>query len=93
MVLIRVGPSGLVAARELRKEGYRVVVLEKNHDVGGQWLYQANVEEEDHLGRKPFLKIVVVVGNSLSGQGISIVLVEVAKKVNMSFRSHYKAYQ
>jgi len=57
MVLIRVGPSGLVTARELRKEGYRVVVLEKNHDVGGQWLYQANVEEEDHLGRKPFLKV------------------------------------
>ncbi|QCD93900.1 hypothetical protein DEO72_LG5g1976 [Vigna unguiculata] len=38
-------------------------------------------------------EIVVVVGNSLNGQGISIELVEVAKKVNMSFRSHYKAYQ
>ncbi|KAF8389756.1 hypothetical protein HHK36_024275 [Tetracentron sinense] len=37
--VIGAGPSGLVAARELRKEGHSVVVLEQNHDVGGQWLY------------------------------------------------------
>ncbi|XP_014495380.1 flavin-containing monooxygenase FMO GS-OX-like 8 [Vigna radiata var. radiata] len=55
--VIGAGPSGLVAARELRKEAHRVVVLEQNHDVGGQWLYEANVEEEDPLGRKPFLKV------------------------------------
>jgi cation diffusion facilitator CzcD-associated flavoprotein CzcO len=45
------GPSGLVAARELRKEGHSVVVLEQNHDVGGQWLYDPDVEGEDPLGR------------------------------------------
>ncbi|XP_004290726.1 PREDICTED: flavin-containing monooxygenase FMO GS-OX-like 9 [Fragaria vesca subsp. vesca] len=49
--VIGAGPSGLVAARELKKEGHRVVVLEQNHDVGGQWLYDPNVEGEDPLGR------------------------------------------
>ncbi|KAL6175454.1 hypothetical protein ACLB2K_052095 [Fragaria x ananassa] len=49
--VIGAGPSGLVAAREMRKEGHRVVVLEQNHDVGGQWLYDPNVEGEDPLGR------------------------------------------
>ncbi|KAF8389753.1 hypothetical protein HHK36_024272 [Tetracentron sinense] len=45
--VIGAGPSGLVAARELRKEGHSVVVLEQNHDVGGQWLYEPRVECED----------------------------------------------
>ena len=36
MCVIGAGPSGLVAARELRKEGHIVVVHEQNHDVGGQ---------------------------------------------------------
>ncbi|XP_028948991.1 flavin-containing monooxygenase FMO GS-OX-like 9 isoform X2 [Malus domestica] len=55
--VIGAGPSGLVAARELRNEGHRVVVLEQNHDVGGQWLYDPNVEGEDPLGRAPTLKV------------------------------------
>lgn len=55
--MIGAGPSGLVAARELRKEGHKVVVLEQNHDVGGQWLYDPNVEKEDPLGKRPFLKV------------------------------------
>lgn len=55
--VIGAGPSGLVAARELRKEGHVVVVLEQNHDVGGQWLYEPNVEGEDPLGRNTFLKV------------------------------------
>ncbi|CAN6585111.1 unnamed protein product [Malus baccata var. baccata] len=55
--VIGAGPSGLVAARELRKEGHSVVVLEQNHDVGGQWLYDPNVEGEDPLGRSPTLKV------------------------------------
>lgn len=40
MCVIGAGPSGLVAARELRREGHHAVVLEQNDDVGGQWLYQ-----------------------------------------------------
>lgn len=55
--VIGAGPSGLVAARELRKEGHQVVVLEQNHEVGGQWLYEPNVQGEDPLGRKTFLKV------------------------------------
>lgn len=55
--VIGAGPSGLVAARELRKEGHHVVVLEQNHDVGGQWLYEPRVEDEDALGRATPLKV------------------------------------
>ncbi|XP_057443116.1 flavin-containing monooxygenase FMO GS-OX-like 9 [Lotus japonicus] len=55
--VIGAGPSGLVAARELRKEGHQVVVLEQNHEVGGQWLYEPNVQGEDPLGRKTILKV------------------------------------
>lgn len=55
--MIGAGPAGLVAARELRKEGHRVVVLEQNHDVGGQWLYDPKVEGEDPLGRDTTQKV------------------------------------
>ncbi|CAI9091016.1 OLC1v1025934C1 [Oldenlandia corymbosa var. corymbosa] len=55
--VIGAGPSGLVTARELRKEGHNVVVLEQKHDVGGQWLYDPNVEDEDPLGKGLFLKV------------------------------------
>ncbi|KAF9591783.1 hypothetical protein IFM89_007113 [Coptis chinensis] len=51
------GPSGLMAARELRKEGHTVVVLEQNHEVGGQWLYDPNVEGEDPLGKDGVLMV------------------------------------
>lgn len=33
--VIRVEPSRLVEARDLRKEGHKVVVLERNYDVKG----------------------------------------------------------
>ncbi|KAK2970340.1 hypothetical protein RJ640_003308 [Escallonia rubra] len=55
--VIGAGPSGLVAARELRKEGQNVVVLEQNHDIGGQWLYDPKVEDEDPLGKGTTLKV------------------------------------
>jgi len=56
--VIGAGPSGIVVARELRREGHEVVVLEQNHDIGGQWLYDPNVEQEDDpLGRNPWLKV------------------------------------
>ncbi|KAL9227338.1 hypothetical protein vseg_003036 [Gypsophila vaccaria] len=56
--VIGAGPSGLVAARELRKEGHNVVVLEQNHDIGGQWLYEPKTEGEDPLGRgTTFLRV------------------------------------
>lgn len=34
-----------------------MVMMEQNHDVGGQWLYDPNVEGEDPLGRSKFLKV------------------------------------
>ncbi|KAJ9677499.1 hypothetical protein PVL29_022475 [Vitis rotundifolia] len=55
--VVGAGPSGLVAARELRKEGHSVVVMEQNHDIGGQWLYEPKVEGEDALGKSTFLKV------------------------------------
>ncbi|CAJ1944149.1 unnamed protein product [Sphenostylis stenocarpa] len=56
--VIGAGPAGIVTARELRREGHEVVVLEQKHDIGGQWLYDPNVEqEEDPLGRNPWLKV------------------------------------
>ncbi|KAF3966611.1 hypothetical protein ACB098_04G101400 [Castanea mollissima] len=63
--VIGAGPSGLVAARELSKEGHSAVVLEQHHDVGGQWLYDPNVEVEDPLGRNTFLKVHSSIYNSL----------------------------
>ncbi|KAK6920934.1 Flavin monooxygenase-like [Dillenia turbinata] len=55
--VIGAGASGLVGARELRKEGHHVVVLEQNHDIGGQWLYDPKVEGEDPLGKNTFPKV------------------------------------
>lgn len=63
--VIGAGPSGLVAARELRKEGHSAVVLEQNHDVGGQWLYEPDVQGEDPLGRNNFLKVHSSIYDSL----------------------------
>ncbi|KAG9439742.1 hypothetical protein H6P81_019907 [Aristolochia fimbriata] len=40
------GPSGLVSARELKKEGHSVVVFEQRSDVGGQWLYEPVVGDD-----------------------------------------------
>lgn len=51
------GPSGLVSARELRREGHIVVVMEQNGDIGGQWLYDECVEGEDPLGRDAVLNV------------------------------------
>ncbi|ONK75766.1 uncharacterized protein A4U43_C03F20310 [Asparagus officinalis] len=63
--VIGAGPSGLVSARELRNEGHFVVVLEQNHDVGGQWLYDHRVEHEDALGRLNPLRVHSSIYNSL----------------------------
>ena len=48
--VIGAGAAGLVAARELRKEGHRVVVFEQQHRVGGVWVYDDAIEEDDLLG-------------------------------------------
>uniref|UniRef100_A0A0D9WUR0 Flavin-containing monooxygenase n=1 Tax=Leersia perrieri TaxID=77586 RepID=A0A0D9WUR0_9ORYZ len=48
--VIGAGISGLAAAREVRREGLDVTVLEQNAGVGGQWLYDAAVDAGDPLG-------------------------------------------
>nr|AAK53827.1 Putative dimethylaniline monooxygenase [Oryza sativa] len=48
--VVGAGMAGLAAARELRREGLDVTVLEQSADVGGQWLYDAATDGRDPLG-------------------------------------------
>jgi cation diffusion facilitator CzcD-associated flavoprotein CzcO len=41
--VVGAGAAGLVAARELRKEGHNVVVFEQQDQLGGTWLYTDQV--------------------------------------------------
>jgi cation diffusion facilitator CzcD-associated flavoprotein CzcO len=43
--VIGAGAAGLVAARELYREGHRPVVFEQGNKVGGVWVYTDEVEE------------------------------------------------
>ncbi|XVF54363.1 hypothetical protein PTKIN_Ptkin05aG0175400 [Pterospermum kingtungense] len=64
--VIGAGPSGLVAARELRKESHTTVVLEQNHEIGGQWLYEPNVVKSKEKNTEKVMEKVfdaVVVAN------------------------------
>ncbi|KAL3743730.1 hypothetical protein ACJRO7_018918 [Eucalyptus globulus] len=57
VAVIGAGMSGLVAARELYREGHQVVVFESGSDVGGTWLYDPRVEP-DPLGLDPGRDVV-----------------------------------
>ncbi|XP_028757449.1 flavin-containing monooxygenase FMO GS-OX-like 2 [Neltuma alba] len=57
VAVIGAGVSGLVAARELQREGHRVVVFEKNHRIGGTWAYDPRTES-DPLGVDPNREII-----------------------------------
>ncbi|KAL5748516.1 hypothetical protein ACOSP7_025558 [Xanthoceras sorbifolium] len=52
VAVIGAGAAGLVAARELRREGHVVVVFEKEDKVGGTWVYTEEVDS-DQLGVDP----------------------------------------
>ncbi|TXG51107.1 hypothetical protein EZV62_023631 [Acer yangbiense] len=52
VAVIGAGAAGLVAARELRREGHAVVVFEKENQVGGTWVYTDEVDS-DPLGFDP----------------------------------------
>ncbi|KAJ7514982.1 hypothetical protein O6H91_23G067300 [Diphasiastrum complanatum] len=52
VAVIGAGAAGLVAARELQREGHEVVVYEEGEKVGGVWLYNSDVED-DPLGLDP----------------------------------------
>ncbi|EEF32600.1 dimethylaniline monooxygenase, putative [Ricinus communis] len=52
VAVIGAGASGLVTARELRREGHEVVVFERQSQIGGTWVYDPRVEP-DPLGLDP----------------------------------------
>ncbi|KAK4793788.1 hypothetical protein SAY86_011782 [Trapa natans] len=55
--VIGAGSAGLVAARELRREGHSVVVYERGNQVGGIWAY-APETESDPMGCDPARTVV-----------------------------------
>lgn len=57
VAVIGAGAAGLVAARELRREGHGVVVFERGEQVGGTWVYTPEVES-DPVGWDPSRSIV-----------------------------------
>ncbi|KAK7252669.1 hypothetical protein RIF29_36781 [Crotalaria pallida] len=57
VAVIGAGAAGLVAARELRREGHGVVVFERGNQVGGTWVYTPDVES-DPLGLDPTRTVV-----------------------------------
>ncbi|XP_061362203.1 flavin-containing monooxygenase FMO GS-OX-like 4 [Gastrolobium bilobum] len=46
VAVIGAGVSGLVAARELRRERHHVVVFEQNDRIGGNWVYDPRTESD-----------------------------------------------
>ncbi|XP_077236004.1 flavin-containing monooxygenase FMO GS-OX-like 5 isoform X2 [Tasmannia lanceolata] len=57
VAVIGAGPAGIVAGRELRREGHKVVVFETGDQIGGTWIYNPDVES-DPLGLDPSRKKV-----------------------------------
>jgi cation diffusion facilitator CzcD-associated flavoprotein CzcO len=55
--VVGAGMSGLAAARELRREGLAVTVMEQRGDVGGQWLYDPRADDGDPLGAAAPVKV------------------------------------
>ncbi|XP_020539716.1 flavin-containing monooxygenase FMO GS-OX-like 4 isoform X2 [Jatropha curcas] len=57
VAVIGAGAAGLVAARELHQEGHKVIVFERNAQIGGTWVYDSRVET-DPLGLDPTRTII-----------------------------------
>ncbi|XP_038982496.1 flavin-containing monooxygenase FMO GS-OX5-like isoform X1 [Phoenix dactylifera] len=57
VAVIGAGVSGLVAGRELLREGHQVVVFEKADRVGGTWVYDPRTDS-DPVGLDPFRRVV-----------------------------------
>ncbi|ESQ29133.1 hypothetical protein EUTSA_v10023900mg, partial [Eutrema salsugineum] len=46
VAVIGAGAAGLVAAKELRREGHSVVIFERQNQIGGTWIYTDDVEPD-----------------------------------------------
>ncbi|KAL3497458.1 hypothetical protein ACH5RR_040190 [Cinchona calisaya] len=57
VAVIGAGAAGLIAAHELRQEGHKVVVFERENQVGGTWGY-APATESDPLGLDPNRNVI-----------------------------------
>ncbi|XP_059657481.1 flavin-containing monooxygenase FMO GS-OX-like 4 isoform X2 [Cornus florida] len=57
VAVIGAGAAGLVAARELRREGHRVVVFDREPNAGGTWIYNPKTDS-DPLGLDPSRELV-----------------------------------
>ncbi|KAL2521957.1 hypothetical protein Fot_25880 [Forsythia ovata] len=65
MAVIGAGVAGLAAARELRREGQKVVVVyEKSDQLGRTWVYDPRVES-DPLGLDPNREIAQAENSAL----------------------------
>jgi cation diffusion facilitator CzcD-associated flavoprotein CzcO len=51
------GMTGPAAARELRREGQAVTVMEQSGDIGGQWLYDPRTDSDDLLGAAVLVRV------------------------------------
>jgi cation diffusion facilitator CzcD-associated flavoprotein CzcO len=58
VAVIGAGVAGLVAAREFIREGHDVVLFEQTESVGGVWVYDPDIEDDDLLGVRKFRKRV-----------------------------------
>ncbi|KAG0549905.1 hypothetical protein BDA96_01G294500 [Sorghum bicolor] len=53
VAVVGAGPAGLVAARQLLREGLHVAVFEKSGRAGGTWAYDPRADADDPLSRDP----------------------------------------
>lgn len=58
--VIGAGAAGLVAARELAREGHQPVVFEQGGRPGGVWVYTDAVEEASMPGQAPPSRCLIV---------------------------------
>ncbi|KAJ8632202.1 hypothetical protein MRB53_025538 [Persea americana] len=61
VAVIGAGAAALVAARELCREGHKVVAFESGDSVGGTWVYSPSVDS-DPLGLDPYRKKELMYG-------------------------------